>query len=61
VNVLEPGDSGGPIFLAGTGVTKHVVVAVNSGHGATSQNFSAFARTDLLADWLAGWVASDQN
>jgi V8-like Glu-specific endopeptidase len=49
--VIQPGDSGGPVFLAGT----HTIVAVNSGAGGNTQ---VLARVDLLADWLASQVAA---
>jgi V8-like Glu-specific endopeptidase len=49
--VIQPGDSGGPVFLNGT----HTIVAVNSGAGGSTQ---VLARVDLLADWLAAQIAS---
>jgi hypothetical protein len=57
--VIEPGDSGGPVLLPGT----HTIVAVNSGAGSGSQ---VLARTDaVISDIEAqvaangGWGASD--
>jgi hypothetical protein len=49
--VIQPGDSGGPVFLSGT----HTILAVNSGAGSNTQ---VLARVDLLADWLTSQVAS---
>lgn len=49
--VIQPGDSGGPDFAAGT----HVVAAVNSGAGGSTE---VLARVDLLADWIAQQIAA---
>jgi secreted trypsin-like serine protease len=43
--VIESGDSGGPVVKTGT----HQIVAVNSGGGGGSQ---VLARVDLVADWI---------
>lgn len=43
--VIQHGDSGGPVFLAGT----HTLVAVNSGAGTSIQ---ITARVDLLYAWI---------
>jgi len=51
VDVIEHGDSGGPVFALGT----HNVVAVNSGAGGTTQ---VLARVDLLLAWIQGKVAA---
>ena len=50
--VIQPGDSGGPVVIANT----HNIVAVNSGAGGGTQ---ILARVDLLATWLKQQV--DQN
>lgn len=50
--VIQPGDSGGPVVVANT----HNIVAVNSGAGGGTQ---VLARVDLLASWIKGIV--DQN
>lgn len=47
--VIQPGDSGGPGFAAGT----HSLVSVNSGAGANTQ---VLARTDLLRDWILSQI-----
>lgn len=49
-DAIEPGDSGGPVFVRGT----HTIVAVNSGSGSGIQ---MLARTDLLHAWLADQIA----
>lgn len=50
--VIEPGDSGGPVYASGT----KRIVAVNSGTGSTYQ---VLARTDLLATWIAEKVRAN--
>ena len=50
-DVIQPGDSGGPVFLSGT----HTVAAVNSGSGSGKQ---VLARTDLLYSWIADQIAA---
>jgi hypothetical protein len=51
--VIEPGDSGGPVEVPGT--TPHAIVAVNSGAGVGAQ---AVARVDLVKDWIAERIAA---
>jgi hypothetical protein len=43
--VIQPGDSGGPVVVAGT----HNIVAVNSGAGGGTQ---VLAKVDLLWSWI---------
>lgn len=50
-DVIEHGDSGGPVFLSGT----HTVIAVNSGAGSGTQ---VLARVDLMLSWIQGKIAS---
>lgn len=50
-DVIQPGDSGGPVFVDGT----HTLVAVNSGAGSGTQ---VLARVDLLAGWIAARVSA---
>jgi hypothetical protein len=50
-DVIEPGDSGGPVFTAGT----HTVIAVNSGAG---NGIQVLARTDLVYDWITSQIAA---
>ena len=50
--VIEPGDSGGPVYASGT----KRIVAVNSGTGSTYQ---VLARTDLLSAWIAEKVRAN--
>lgn len=50
-DVIQPGDSGGPVFLSGT----HTVAAVNSGAGSGKQ---VLARTDLVYSWIAAQIAA---
>lgn len=50
--VIQPGDSGGPVVLSGT----HKIVAVNSGAGGGTQ---VLARVDLVASWIK--QVSDQH
>ena len=52
LDVIEPGDSGGPAFLAST----HTLVAVNSGAGLGRE---VLARVDLLAPWVRQQVAAN--
>ena len=51
-DVIQPGDSGGPVFLAGT----HTILAVNS--GAAAGVSEVMARVDLVAGWISTQVAS---
>lgn len=48
--IIESGDSGGPVVVPGT----HNIIAVNSGGGGGSQ---VLARVDLLASWINGEIA----
>ncbi len=50
--VIEHGDSGGPVFIPNT----HTIVAVNSGGGGGTE---ILARTDLLHDWIVQKVAAN--
>lgn len=43
--VIQPGDSGGPVVVAGT----HTIVAVNSGAGGGTQ---VLAKVDLVQAWI---------
>jgi uncharacterized membrane protein YgcG len=49
--VIEHGDSGGPVFVPGT----HTIVAVNSGGGGGTE---ILARVDLLHSWILQQVAA---
>ncbi len=49
--VIEPGDSGGPVFLPGE--APHTIVAVNSGAGGVTQ---VLGRTDTVADKIVAMV-----
>jgi V8-like Glu-specific endopeptidase len=48
-DVIEPGDSGGPVMAQGT----HTVVAVNSGGGGGAE---VLARVDVAASWLKSQI-----
>ncbi len=50
-DIIESGDSGGPVVVAGT----HQIVAVNSGAGG---NLQVLARVDLLSTWIAQQIAA---
>lgn len=53
-DVIESGDSGGPVEVPGT-ATPHTIVAVNSGAGSGTE---VLARVDLLQSWIAGKIAA---
>ena len=48
--IIESGDSGGPVELIGS---SHTIVAVNSGAGGGTQ---VLARVDLVASWIDSYV-----
>jgi uncharacterized membrane protein YgcG len=50
--IIEHGDSGGPVFIPGT----HTMVAVNSGGGGGTE---ILARVDLLHDWIIKKIAAN--
>lgn len=50
-DVIQSGDSGGAVMVAGT----HQLIAVNSGAGSS---FQVLARTDLLSSWIKAQVAA---
>jgi hypothetical protein len=50
--IIEPGDSGGPVEDA----TSHVIVAVNSGAGGGTE---VLARVDLVIDWIEKTIADN--
>ena len=50
-DIIEHGDSGGPVFADGT----HTIVAVNSGAGGGTQ---VLARVDLLYSWIQDRIAT---
>ncbi len=52
--VIEHGDSGGPVFIPGT----HTLVAVNSGGGGGTE---ILARVDLLHDWILKQIAAESG
>ena len=52
--IIESGDSGGPVVVPGT----HNIVAVNSGGGGGSQ---VLARVDLLATWIKDEIAKNKG
>jgi hypothetical protein len=49
--VIEHGDSGGPVFVPGT----HKLIAVNSGGGSGTE---ILARVDLIHDWIIKTIAN---
>jgi hypothetical protein len=51
--VIESGDSGGPVEVPGT--TPHALVAVNSGAGSGKQ---VLARVDLVKSWISDRIAT---
>jgi len=51
-DVIQPGDSGGPVFLSGT----HTLLAVNS--GAAAGVSEVMARVDLVAGWISAQVTA---
>ncbi len=51
--VIQSGDSGGPVVL--DGVLPHTIVAVNSGAGG---GIEVLARVDLLKSWISQQVAT---
>jgi V8-like Glu-specific endopeptidase len=53
-DVIQPGDSGGPVVLPGA--APHTVVAVNSGSDGVSTE--VLARVDLVSAWLADQIAN---
>lgn len=53
IEKIEPGDSGGPAFVAGSG--PHVIAAVASGSGG---GVELLARVDLVRDWIGEWMAT---
>jgi V8-like Glu-specific endopeptidase len=50
--IIQPGDSGGPVVVAGT----HNIVAVNSGAGGGTE---VLARVDLVNAWIKQIVAAN--
>jgi hypothetical protein len=50
-DVIQSGDSGGAVMVAGT----HQLIAVNSGAGSS---FQVLARTDLLSSWIKAQIAA---
>jgi hypothetical protein len=53
-DVIESGDSGGPVELPGT-TSPHTIVAVNSGAGSGTE---VLARVDLLKSWITQKLAA---
>jgi len=58
-NVLDPGDSGGPVFINDAG--PHQIVAVNSGAGTlgSGKQIELLARVDLLHGWIMQHVTAN--
>ncbi|HRI67354.1 MAG TPA: S1 family peptidase [Polyangium sp.] len=56
--VLEPGDSGGPVFLKDA--EPHRIVAINSGGGTLGNGMSIelLARVDLVKSWITQQIAA---
>lgn len=52
--VIEHGDSGGPVFIPNT----HTIVAVNSGGGGGTE---ILARVDLLHDWIVQQISDNDG
>lgn len=50
--IIQSGDSGGPVVLSGS----HTIVAVNSGAGGGTE---VLARVDLVIDWIKQTVAQN--
>ena len=50
--IIQSGDSGGPVVLSGS----HTIVAVNSGAGGGTE---VLARVDLVIDWIKQTVAAN--
>ncbi len=55
MDVIEPGDSGGPDFVAQKG--EHTIAAVNSG---ADGRMEVLARVDLVAPWIEAAIAGKQ-
>lgn len=55
VDVIEPGDSGGPCLVAGK--KPHTIVAVNSGANP-ELDVEVLARVDLVAGWIQKQIAA---
>jgi hypothetical protein len=51
-DIIEHGDSGGPVVLSGT----HTILAVNSGAGGSTE---VLARVDLVANWIKSVLAAN--
>jgi secreted trypsin-like serine protease len=56
-----PHDSGGPYFRERPDGTAELVAVVSSGPRCPHPGPDVSARTDILADWIAGTVASDAD
>ena len=52
--IIQSGDSGGPVML--TGAAPHTIVAVNSGAGGGEE---VLARTDAVYDWIQKTIADN--